>query len=136
MRHRVTHRPLASLALAAVLAAGACGGSRTTTSSSGGEVVPERTLVLEVQNDAFLDQDLFLLAGSQYQRLGMVTGNGGRQTIRIPASRIPTGSQLQFVAKPIGGAQVTSTGPVNVGPGNTVQFRIGTSPALTQVYVR
>lgn len=131
-------RQLALLLLAATMAGGsvACGGGRGRTSTSKGSVAPERVMTLEVRNDNFLDQNIFLLAGGQSQRIGFVTGNGGRTRIIVRESRIPPGSQVRFLATAVGSNGSASTGPLNVRAGDVVQFTIGVVPAQTTVFIR
>lgn len=121
-------------ALVAGLAACATSPRAVSTRTSTGDVSsPAANAVsLVVRNDNFHDVDVFAIADGQRTRLGMVTGNKTAR-FRLDPALFPTG-QVQIVATPVGAKGVASSGPVNVTPGQTVQFTI--APRLEQSTVQ
>lgn len=123
--------PLVALAAASLLVTqGACVKRGRKAPAAG-----EQVLTVLVRNDNPADHTIFLQVGQERQRLGYVQPNATFRTY-VPGSRIGAGQSVQIVASPIGGRGVASTGPLNVGPGSTIDFRIGVTPGQSQVYVR
>lgn len=78
---------------------------------------------LVVQNQNFYDMDLYVVSQGVATRVGDVTGNStGR--FRLDPSFFPS-SELRVVATPVGGNGRAFSGPLNVAPGQTIVFTIG-----------
>ena len=78
---------------------------------------------LVVQNQNFYDMDVYVVSEGVATRVGDVTGNStGR--FRLDPSFFPS-SELRVVATPVGGNGRAFSGPLNVSPGQTIVFTIG-----------
>jgi len=101
-------------------AASACGrGAGLQT----GSVQPVAGAVtVRVVNNNFNDVDVYSLSTGIAQRLGTVTA-GSKETFVMTPSDFPNG-QIRLVATPIGGGGRGFSGPLNVMPGQSVEFDI------------
>jgi hypothetical protein len=113
---------------ATVSSLGACSHSNTAY----GELSPERAVAVHVQNQNFLDVDVYAVAEGTSTRLGTVTGNSSRNFVVSDAT---TGQDFSLIATPIGGAGRASTGNITVSGGQTVDFRIGTVLSQSTVFI-
>jgi hypothetical protein len=111
-----------------VFAVGAALGSVSACSRSNnmmaaaGDVVPANAIGVHVQNDNFLDVDVYVVSEGLPTRLGTVTGNSSANFV-IDGSL--ASQDLRIVATPIGGNGRASSGPVVASPGQTIDFRVG-----------
>lgn len=102
----------------AILAVTACSGfSRGSASPQGG------TTVLQVDNQGFLDMNVYALRSSQRVRLGSASGNT-KTNLTIPSDLIFGLTPLRFVADPIGGNRASVSQEITVAPGDTVVMTI------------
>ena len=83
---------------------------------------------LVVQNQNFYDMDLYVVSEGLATRIGDVTGNSTARFTLDP-SFFPS-SELRIIATPVGGNGRASSGPLSVGPGQTITFTI--APVLRQ----
>lgn len=114
---------MASLAMAAT----GCRSSNPYKMDEGATAQVGR-VVVHVVNNNFSDMDIYVVSEGLATRMGTVSGNSSDTFTLDPSfSRI---SQLQIVGAPIGGNGRAGTGPLTVGPGQTVEFTIG--PVLSQ----
>ena len=120
-----------SFTLLSALATGPIACSRTQEAA--GEVAPARAIGLRVRNNNFLDMDVYAVSYGLATRLGTVTGNSSRNFV-LDASLAT--QDLQIVATPIGGNGRASTGVVTVGPGQTIDFTIGSILRNSTVTIR
>ncbi|HZF68390.1 MAG TPA: hypothetical protein VEZ47_10160 [Gemmatirosa sp.] len=126
-------RPLTAVAMLSLLAVqGAC---VTRGRKAQGPAAAQRVITVRVKNDSYLDQVLWMYVGTERQRIGTVTGNGST-TIVLPGTRVIPGQQVRIVGDPIGSNQLSSTGPLIISPGATIEFRIGVQPSQSSVFVR
>jgi hypothetical protein len=122
--------------LISILSAGAV---LTTTACShnayeaGGEVVPANSIVIHVNNQNFLDMDVYAVASGLATRIGTVTGNSSRDFV-VDASM--ANQDFRVVATPIGGNGRASTGNIAVSAGQTVDFTIGSLLRNSTVFIR
>jgi hypothetical protein len=110
-------RWLLSFALAAGLTLPGC--SKTPP----GPVDPATPAMVEVENQAFNDMNVYVLRGSQRVRLGTVPGNS-KAVFEIPRSMVNQGIPIRFQADPIGGNRMPFSEEITVSPGETVVLRI------------
>jgi hypothetical protein len=102
----------------AILAVTACNGfSRGPASPQGG------TTVLQVDNQGFLDMNVYALRSSQRVRLGSANGNT-KTNLTIPSDLIFGLTPLRFLADPIGGNRASVSQEITVAPGDTVVMTI------------
>jgi len=126
-------RIIAVVLAIAPLAAGAGLTACGRTNEAGGEVVPASAIGLDVKNQNFLDVDVFSIVDGMSTRLGTVTGNGSRHFLLDPM----VGSRdFHLIAVPIGGSGRASSGPVAVGPGQTIIFTVGATLQNSNVLIR
>jgi hypothetical protein len=83
---------------------------------------------LVVQNQNFYDMDLYVVSEGLATRVGDVSGNSTARFTLDP-SFFPS-TEIRIIATPVGGNGRASSGPLNVGPGQTIHFTI--APVLRQ----
>ncbi len=79
--------------------------------------------VLQVDNQGFLDMDIFAARSVERVRLGIAPGNG-KTSFTIPRSLISGLTPLRFIADPIGGRRASVSQEITVAPGDTVLLTI------------
>jgi hypothetical protein len=94
-----------------------CASRRSATADSRDETV------LVVQNDSYLDHNIYLLQGLQRVRIGTARGLA-RSRFVIPQQYVFGVSALQFLADPIGGRVTPVSERINVSPGDEVHLQI------------
>lgn len=120
---RLTRRSIACVALVASVVTGGC---RT---KPGDEAEPAfDPIPVHVTNQNFLDMNVFAVVGGVARRLGTVNGNSAADFV-IPPS-VSNGQSIVVTAVPIGGSGTASSGQLNVGSGQMIDFRI--APLLRQ----
>jgi hypothetical protein len=121
---------IGSLAIAATLAgAGAC----SRTNELGGDIAPSNAVGVHVVNQNFLDVDVWAVSEGVPTRLGTVSGNGNKDFV-LDASM--AAHDLRLVATPIGGNGRGSSGPLVVGPGQVIEFRVGSILRNSSAFIR
>ncbi len=111
-------RAAAAFALCAAALLPACAGKHAAAREQ------QPPTVLEVQNDNYLDMDVFLLpSGGARIRLGEVTGHSTAR-LTIPARYIFGPTPLRFQAHPVGSGANPVTQEIQVSPGDTVVMQI------------
>jgi hypothetical protein len=104
-----------------LLGAAAC---KTLSQGSGdSELARPEPTILQVDNQGFLDMNVYAARNSQRVRLGTATGNG-KTNFTIPASLVSGLTPLHFVADPIGGRRASVSQEITVAPGDTVVLTI------------
>ncbi|HEY2854616.1 MAG TPA: hypothetical protein VGJ18_17300 [Gemmatimonadaceae bacterium] len=89
---------------------------------------------LVVQNQNFYDMDLYVVSEGLATRIGDVTGNNTAHFVLDP-SFFPA-NEIRIIATPVGGNGRASSGALNVGPGQTIDFTIGSSLRQSSARVR
>ena len=120
LRKQTTHMKIKSLALALVLL-GATGCK--TLSHGPGSTNQNQPTVLQVDNQGFIDMDVFTLRSSQRIRLGTAPGVS-KSNFTIPPSLVSGLTPLRFIADPIGGRRASVSQEITVAPGDTVVMTI------------
>jgi hypothetical protein len=98
-----------------------------------GEVVPANMVGVHVQNNNFLDVNVYAVSGSLATRLGTVTGSTSRDFMINPSL---TTQDFRIIAEPIGSNGTASTGLIQVGPGQTIDFTVGSILTNSTVFIR
>lgn len=123
-RRRLAGRLL--LPLFALLALPACASTQSggdpADPSAGRRPEPEPTTLL-VDNQSFLDANIYVLRGGQRVRLGLARGNG-RTRLTIPANLIFGATALQFQADPVGSSRTPVSSEIRVDAGDEVRLTI------------
>jgi hypothetical protein len=78
---------------------------------------------LRVENQAFLDMNVYVYRSSQRIRLGTVNGNSTAR-MTIPPNLIFGATPLRFQADPIGGNRQSISQEITVSPGDEVTLVI------------
>jgi hypothetical protein len=100
-----------------ILAAAACAGGQRTARA------PEPATYVEVQNQSWLDQNVYVLRSSQRVRLGTVSASS-TQRFRIPSGIVFGATPLRFLADPIGRTATATSMEITVSAGETVTLTI------------
>lgn len=110
---------LAVAVVAPSVSLSACGGAR-----QGGPRGSEPATMLQVENQSFLDMTIYLItSGGARIRLGTANGNS-TTTMRIPATYVFGGSEMRFLADPIGSNRTPISQGITVFPGDNVRLII------------
>jgi hypothetical protein len=118
-----------SLALVTGIAASAC----ARTNEAAGTVVPANVVGLRVQNNNFLDVDVYAVSQGVPTRIGTVTGNSTRDFV-VDGSLVT--QDFRVIATPIGARGQASTGAIIVSPGQTIEFTVGSTLRNSTVSIR
>lgn len=105
------------LMLTAMVCCVAVACSRNTKEDQAEEPVPDT--FLKVDNQQFLDMNVYVIRSSQRIRLGMATGNSSTR-MKIPSNLLFGPTPLRFQADPIGGTRQPVSQEINVSPGDEV----------------
>jgi hypothetical protein len=100
---------------------------------AGGEVTPEGAITLHVQNDNFLDVNVYAVSGGMSRRLGTVTGSSAQDFVVNPSLAV---RDFRIIATPIGGFGRASSGSLLVSAGETIEFTVGSVLSNSTVSIR
>jgi len=84
---------------------------------------PRAEVAVTVDNQNFLDMNVFLIRGGQRIRLGTVPGLSSR-ILMVRPDLIGYGTELQFELHPIGGRANPVSETISVRPGDVIQLTI------------
>jgi hypothetical protein len=115
---RMGLRTLAPLGL--VLLALACGRAAKTGDH---EPAPRAETAVKVQNQNYLDMNVYVVRGGQRIRIGTVTGLS-TQVFMLRPDMIGPASDVQFEIHPIGGRRNTRSETISVQPGDVIELTI------------
>ncbi|MEW5917388.1 MAG: hypothetical protein AB1762_13340 [Gemmatimonadota bacterium] len=119
MNNAVKKTLLALTIAAASVSAIGCGGAR-----QGGPRGTQEETVLQVDNQSFLDMNIYLVTtGGARIRMGTANGNSTTR-MRIPPTHIFGGTEIRFLADPIGSNRTPISQGITVFPGDTVRLII------------
>jgi hypothetical protein len=110
-------RPFLGLFL--LLTVAACA---SNTPQTGPVVTDDRTTVI-VENQSLYQVNMYAISGSMRQRIGAVPALGSSR-LRIPASVVGLGRELQFRAEPVGPSSTATSYSIFVRPGEEVRITI------------
>jgi type IV pilus biogenesis protein CpaD/CtpE len=127
---RRTVRWSAALAAIAALGAAACSHNQQPDIEDDSRPDP---IVVHVKNENFLDMNIAVVANGVSRRLGAVNGNGAAD-FNIPWS-LASARGITLTAVPIGSRGIASSPTLNVGPGQVVEFKVGSSLRQTTATV-
>lgn len=108
---------LFALIAATLLGTAACTGKGTDAPR------PQQQSFVAVDNQAWLDVDVYAVSGSQRSRLGTVTAHG-THTFRLPVTVVGSGRELQFLIDPVGSTVQGTSWNVYVSPGQQVRLTV------------
>jgi hypothetical protein len=112
--------------LAAALAAGVASVAACARPARGGARparAPQEATTVRVQNQSFLDMNVYVVRGGVRARLGTVSGNSTAR-FTIPVSYVQTLTPLRFLADPIGARSAPVSEEITVSPGDEVTLTI------------
>lgn len=101
----------------ATLLAAACTGRGTDSPRATAESS------VAVDNQAWLDVNVYAVSGGQRTRLGTVSAHAQRQ-FRIPTSIVGLGRELQFAIDPVGSRAQGTSYSIYVTPGQQVRLTV------------
>jgi len=84
---------------------------------------PRAEVAVTVDNQNFLDMNVFLIRGGQRIRLGTVPGLSSR-ILMVRPDLIGYGTELQFEVHPIGGRSNPISETITVHPGDVIHLTI------------
>ena len=84
---------------------------------------PQAEVAVTVENQNFLDMNVFLIRGGQRIRLGTVPGLTSR-ILMVRPDLIGYGTELRFEVHPIGGRSNPISETITVRPGDVIQLTI------------
>jgi len=97
------------------------GGCSASAGSAPRPAEPDAVVVVE--NQAWVDVDVFVVYGGTRSRLGMVTGNSERRFTLRPAV-VGRGRDVRFLADPVGSERTAESFEIYVAPGQEVRLTI------------
>jgi hypothetical protein len=100
----------------------ACG-ARSAANTTPDEQARDAEVAIEIENHNFSDIVIYLLRGSQSQRLGMVTGLSTNHFV-VPYRRLGTGGNARLHAYPIGGPRGFTSEDITVQPGQWIKWTL------------
>lgn len=110
-----------ALLLAAVCLTTSC--ARTTGGSDTDADPRTAVTTVRVENQSYLDMNIYVLRGAERIRLGTVTGNT-TQVLTIPRHVATSPMGMRFLADPIGGRRTPVSEEITVIPGDQVTLTI------------
>jgi hypothetical protein len=102
-----------------LLSASAC----KTFSRGSGASDQNQPIVVQVDNQGFLDMNVYAVRSGQRVRLGIAPGNS-KTNFTVPPSLVTGLTPLRFIADPIGGTRASVSMEITVAPGDTVVLTI------------
>jgi hypothetical protein len=99
------------------------GAAACKTLGHGDPIDPNAQTVIQVDNQGFLDMNVFAVRSTQRVRLGTAAGNG-KTNFTIPPGLVSGLTPLRFIADPIGGRRASVSQEITVAPGDTVTLTI------------
>jgi hypothetical protein len=90
---------------------------------AGGEPTPQAETAVKVDNQNFLDMDVYVRREGQRIRIGMVPGLSTRVLMLRP-DIVGNGSELQFEMHPIGARRNPISERITVNPGDVIELTI------------
>ena len=79
--------------------------------------------VVQVDNQGFLDMNIYAARSGQRVRLGTAAGNS-KTNLTIPVGLVTGLTPLRFIADPIGGTRASVSMEITVAPSDTVVLTI------------
>lgn len=127
-------RFLPALAISALtaLSASACSAGGAGEGAPSPATPPTATVLVE--NSNWADMTVYVEHSGARTRLGTVT-TATRRLFRLPPAFAGIAATLRFVADPLGGTDVYTTMPVQVAPGQRVNFVIENQVGVSSVWV-
>lgn len=110
-------RPVRLLVALATAAAPACGPSRAAPPN------PQAEVAVAVDNQNFLDMDVFIVRGGQRIRIGSVPGLTQR-ILTLRPDMVGYVTEMQFEVHPIGGRGNPISETITVHPGDVIHLTI------------
>lgn len=87
---------------------------------------------VDVRNNNWLDMAVYAERGSMRIRIGTVTSMG-KEMLTIPRNMLASATSIRLIAAPIGSTENYATYPVDVWPGDVVEFTIENNMGISNV---
>lgn len=121
---------LLTLAAMTVIASGCATGNTTLN-----DVGIDGATVVRVTNNNWSDMTIYLVRDGTRHRLGSVTSQG-THIFAIPTHLVTTTGSLHLMADPIGSARTFVSSPILLSPGQTAEWQLENSLALSSIWIR
>jgi hypothetical protein len=116
-------RPFRIAVLALVPALGACAGRTPARTAAGAAELKQDEILVRVTNTYHGIVDVYAVGSGLVDRLGTVSV-GSPSTFRVRLRQFPPASQIQIVARPLGGRNGANSGPLSLWGGEVVEFSV------------
>jgi hypothetical protein len=103
--------------------AAALGACRSKGAATSVEPDPDTPVVVEVESHYYGDVIIYLMRGTQRQRLGMVTALS-TAAFTFPWRRLGAGGSSRLLAYPLAGPRAYASDPLNVQPGQSIKWTL------------
>ena len=110
-------------ALAGLLLLALAGACRPKGAAPSAQPDPDATVLVQVDNHYMGDVVIYLVRGSQRQRLGMVTALSTAE-LSFPWRRLTGSSSYRLLAYPIAGVSAYASDPLLVQPGQWIKWTL------------
>ena len=91
------------------------------------DLAPRAETMVRVENQDFLDMNVYVVRSGQRIRLGNVSGLSTR-VLPIPPSLVGGGAELRFLVDPVGSNRTPISHEIFVQPGDVVELLIPPQP--------
>lgn len=138
LMRRPARPSLAIVLLAAALAATACGAFGRQPGGAAPVMDEEErpeTLAVSVRNDAWSTIHVYVVAGGQWESLGVVASQTTEDYV-VTRSMLGSRREIRLVADPVGSTQGYFSDPILVEPGDRVEWTLRENLSLSSVFVR
>jgi len=95
----------------------------STLSRGSGTTDQSQLTVVQVDNQGFLDMNVYAVRSGQRLRIGLAPGST-KTNLTLPSTLVSGLASLRFVADPIGGRRASVSQEITVAPGDTVVMTI------------
>lgn len=113
---------------------GACSSSQLGTTRSSDAIAPGGAL-LTVDNQHVLSMRVYLIRGAVPIPLGSVD-TLERRTFALPTSILGHGGAIRLMVDPLGSRRTFTSGWIQAGPGDHVEWKLAASLELSSFFVR
>lgn len=95
----------------------------STLSRGSGTTDQRQSTIVQVDNQGFLDMNVYAVRSGQRLRIGLAPGST-KTNLTLPSTLVSGLASLRFVADPIGGRRASVSQEITVAPGDTVVMTI------------
>jgi hypothetical protein len=108
--------------------------SAAGSAPASGPLPPEEATTVEVANHNWSDMNVYAVRSGMRYRLGTVISMT-TERFRLPPGAVSPGAELRLLVDPIGGTRTFNTAPIQVSPGQRIEFTIQNHLAISSYSV-